>query len=94
MFYLGPRGSGPRSFFLDADLSVTRQAQSWLKHAGRKWRGATNEIDRTALSINITGTPKVRLVGLMLLPSVYLTSLTLVDGKDEFADQSFACADC
>jgi hypothetical protein len=62
VFYLGPAGSGPRSFFLDADLAVTTRVRSWLELVRSKWRGVMNESDPTAISVTITGTPKVRVL--------------------------------
>ena len=59
LFFLGPAGSGPRAFFMDADRAVTSQALGWLKTARSKWRGVMNENDPDAVSMTITGTPKV-----------------------------------
>ena len=60
LYFLGPAGSGPRAFFLDADGVVISQAKRWIELARRKWRGVMNENDPTAVSMSITGTPKVR----------------------------------
>ena len=60
LYYLGPAGSGPRDFFLDAGGVVISQAKRWIELARRKWHGVMNELDPTAVSMSITGTPKVR----------------------------------
>jgi hypothetical protein len=60
VFFLGPSGAGVRTFFLDADLAVTKSVQSWLQVVRRKWKGFMNEGDPTAISMTITGTPKAR----------------------------------
>jgi hypothetical protein len=59
VFYLGPRGSGPRAFFVDAELKVTSQGLRWLKTVRSKWVGVMTANDDTAVSMTITGTPKV-----------------------------------
>jgi hypothetical protein len=69
VFYLGPSGTGQRSFFLDADLAVKTRMQSWLEVVRRKWHGMMNENESTAVSLNITGTPKVRLLCSVRPPS-------------------------
>jgi hypothetical protein len=61
VFHLGPRGSGPRAFFVDADRTVTSQVLRWLKTVRSKWVGVMTANDDTAVSMTITGTPKVRL---------------------------------
>ncbi len=61
VFYLGAGGSAPRSFFLDAELATTSQVQDWLERVRSKWHGIMNVNDPTAMSMTITGTPKVRL---------------------------------
>jgi hypothetical protein len=69
VFFLGgPTGSGQRSFFLDADLAVTKDVKSWLEVVRRKWNGMMNENEGTAVSMTISGTPKAR-----LLRSVHLS---------------------
>ena len=64
VFYLGPRGSGPRAFFVDAERTVTSQVLRWLKTVRSKWVGVMTANDDTAVSMTITGTPKVCLGGL------------------------------
>jgi hypothetical protein len=59
VFYLGSRGSGPRAFFVDADRTVTSQVLRWLKTVRSKWVGVMTANDDTAVSMTITGTPKV-----------------------------------
>lgn len=60
VFYLGPCGSGPRAFFVDAERTVTPQVLRWLKTVRSKWVGVMTANDDTAVSMTITGTPKVR----------------------------------
>ncbi len=95
VFYLGAGGSAQRSFFLDAELATTTQVQDWLERVRSKWRGIKNVNDPTAISMTITGTPKVRLVRCLRLRSASgLSSLNLTDRKDVFVDQGAACANC
>ena len=93
VFFLGPRGSGPRAFFLDADRAVTLQVLRWLKTARSKWRGVMNENDDTAVSMTITGTPKVRSVLGEPATSAHLTNSEFTDRQDAVAEQSTACTD-
>jgi len=60
LYFLDPVGSGPRAFFLDAGGVIMPQLQSWIKLARRKWHGIITSNDPTAVSLSITGTPKVR----------------------------------
>jgi hypothetical protein len=60
LYFLDPAGPGPRAFFLDAGGVIMPQLQSWIKLARRKWRGIITSNDPTAVSLSITGTPKVR----------------------------------
>ncbi len=95
VFYLGAGGSPPRSFFLDAELATTSQVQDWLERVRSKWHGIKNVNDPTAISMTITGTPKVRLVRCLRLRFASgLSSLNLTDRKDVFVDQGAACANC
>ena len=59
VFYLGPRGSGPRAFFVDAGRMVTLQVLRWLETVRSKWVGGRTADDNTAVSMTVTGTPKV-----------------------------------
>jgi hypothetical protein len=93
VFYLGPNDVGVRSFFLDAELVVTKSVLSWLQVARRKWKGFMNEGDHSAVSMTITGTPKVCLAS---APCATCSrgSLFSADGKVTVAQQSPSRSDC
>ena len=78
MFYLGDKGTGLRSFFLDADMAVTTDVRNWLALVRDKWRGSMREGDPSALSMTISGTPKVCALPSCVVP---LSDVALADGK-------------
>jgi len=92
LYYLGPAGSGPRDFVLDAGGVVISQAKRWIELARRKYRGFMNIMDPTAVSMSITGTPKVRLCAYCIHAScVRLTCSKHSDWEDASYYQSTAC---